>query len=562
MADIKITDLVAYTSPASTDVLPIVDVGADITKKVSIEDLFAGSDADINGLTVGRGAGNVVSNVVVGSLAFVSNTSGANNIAIGREALETNSTGSSNIAIGRDTGRLVTSDNNTLVGYRAGFNLASGSKNICIGYGSGAQVTTGSNNTIIGDIDGTAALADTVIIGAGTTERLRIDSSGNTGLGTTSPAKPLHVYQTASGAVARFETGGTDSTIQFRDTSTGGNFPQMGGAGNDLKFVTSASERVRVDSAGRVLIGLSSSSAEASLILEGSSAAGAGDAVLWINRGATPSTSTAGAELGKIKFGDIDQNVAVEIEGERDGGTWTSGVSHPGRLLFKTTADGAATPAERMRITSAGLFGIGTSGPVAKFDIRAANDPTVQENVLIIRATGTPSYAAAMGATSTGGAFIARGNASVQGEIQFATTDGSYASYLERMRIDASGRVGIGISSPDTNSKVDVDGRVQSSQDFVATTRGTNGGVADFILLTSSSGGSSIGARIRHDGSNDILSISNDPGTSTQHLLIRGNGVMNYALCPTYADDTAAGSGGLVAGDIYKTSTGELRIKL
>lgn len=30
----------------------------------------------------------------------------------------------------------------------------------------------------------------------------------------------------------------------------------------------------------------------------------------------------------------------------------------------------------------------------------------------------------------------------------------------------------------------------------------------------------------------------------------------------TYADDTAAGTGGLVSGDVYKTTTGELRIKL
>ena len=40
MADIKITDLAAYTDPVSTDVLPIVDVGSDITKKVSIADLL------------------------------------------------------------------------------------------------------------------------------------------------------------------------------------------------------------------------------------------------------------------------------------------------------------------------------------------------------------------------------------------------------------------------------------------------------------------------------------------------------------------------------------------
>ena len=40
MANIKITDLTAYGDPDSTDVLPIVDVGADVTKKVSVGDLL------------------------------------------------------------------------------------------------------------------------------------------------------------------------------------------------------------------------------------------------------------------------------------------------------------------------------------------------------------------------------------------------------------------------------------------------------------------------------------------------------------------------------------------
>jgi hypothetical protein len=37
----------------------------------------------------------------------------------------------------------------------------------------------------------------------------------------------------------------------------------------------------------------------------------------------------------------------------------------PGRLVFSTTADGAASPTERLRITSAGLVGIGSSTPQA-----------------------------------------------------------------------------------------------------------------------------------------------------------------------------------------------------
>lgn len=39
-------------------------------------------------------------------------------------------------------------------------------------------------------------------------------------------------------------------------------------------------------------------------------------------------------------------------------------------------------------------------------------------------------------------------------------------------------------------------------------------------------------------------------------------GALNASKLPTYASDAAAGTGGLVAGDVYKTSTGELRIKL
>ncbi len=37
---------------------------------------------------------------------------------------------------------------------------------------------------------------------------------------------------------------------------------------------------------------------------------------------------------------------------------------------------------------------------------------------------------------------------------------------------------------------------------------------------------------------------------------------INFTGLPTHADDAAAGTGGLSEGDVYKTATGELRIKL
>jgi hypothetical protein len=58
--------------------------------------------------------------------------------------------------------------------------------------------------------------------------------------------------------------------------------------------------------------------------------------------------------------------------------------------------------------------------------------------------------------------------------------------------------------------------------------------------------------------------ISADGGTTfpVRCAIVKPGGIINLPLTPTYANDSAAGSGGLVAGDVYKTSSGELRIKL
>jgi len=45
-------------------------------------------------------------------------------------------------------------------------------------------------------------------------------------------------------------------------------------------------------------------------------------------------------------------------------------------------------------------------------------------------------------------------------------------------------------------------------------------------------------------------------------MLITGDGIMRILGVPTHTDEAAAVTGGLTSGDIYKTATGELRIKL
>ena len=62
--------------------------------------------------------------------------------------------------------------------YQALSSNTTGNYNIGIGFNAGWDITTGSNNTIIGNLAGSSTLSDTVLIGAGSTERIKVDAAG------------------------------------------------------------------------------------------------------------------------------------------------------------------------------------------------------------------------------------------------------------------------------------------------------------------------------------------------------------------------------------------------
>ena len=151
-----------------------------------------------NSVAVGYGTlndSNGGDNTAVGTVALTLNTTGSGNTGLGRSALYFNTIGNYNVATGRSalvgntegsnntaTGYQAlnsntTGSNNTASGHRALYE-STGSKNIGIGYGAGDDITTGSNNTIIGDLPGTAALSNTILIGTGNTERIKVNSTG------------------------------------------------------------------------------------------------------------------------------------------------------------------------------------------------------------------------------------------------------------------------------------------------------------------------------------------------------------------------------------------------
>ena len=83
-----------------------------VTDKIGIGTLtpiadlhVSGSNATsiIDGLRIGRGAGDVVKNTIVGSSSLVSNTTGTNNSAFGFKSLQSNTSGVGNSSFGVNT---------------------------------------------------------------------------------------------------------------------------------------------------------------------------------------------------------------------------------------------------------------------------------------------------------------------------------------------------------------------------------------------------------------------------------------------------------------------------
>ena len=112
-----------------------------------------GTSALVDGLTVGRGSGEVSTNTAVGYQAAYSNTTGATNVLLGMYAGYYNQTGSQNTAVGY--GSLSSSGNgsstaNTAVGFQTLQSNTTGGSNVAVGQNALQANTTASNNTAVG----------------------------------------------------------------------------------------------------------------------------------------------------------------------------------------------------------------------------------------------------------------------------------------------------------------------------------------------------------------------------------------------------------------------------
>lgn len=227
----------------------------------------------------------------------------------------------------------------------------------------------------------------------------------------------------------------------------------------------------------------------------------------------------SGDELGIISFNGDDgvdlRTPGATIRAQVDG---TPGANDmPGRLVFSTTADGASSPTERMRITSTGNVGIGIT-PVSTERLHIHSAAGAGRSTIRTSFTDATEYGewnVYEGSTFKGGlslfgssystptwrnAMVITAATNDLGSIIFRTRTSN--AYAERMVISNSGYIGVGTSSPEFNVHVvgdvdpiafSIDGYGAGSPAFI--TRKALGTVAAPLAITTNTTLFTLGTR-------------------------------------------------------------------
>jgi hypothetical protein len=201
--------------------------------------------------------------------------------------------------------------------------------------------------------------ADTIAFAEGGAEVMRIDSSGNVGIGTVSPSVKLEVSGrvlgdslVAGNAVYIWSQNrmslGASYGIESQQNSP--LFMLTQGVAQPIVFGTNGTERMRITSAGDVGIGTSSPSEKLS-VTGNVTATGTNTSATYFHRSIAPATES-NIETSLITTGNGANQRAGLFATNDYTNTLATG------LIFKTNATtGGAT--ERMRIDSSGNVGIG-----------------------------------------------------------------------------------------------------------------------------------------------------------------------------------------------------------
>jgi hypothetical protein len=349
---------------------------------------------------------------------------------------------------------------------------------------------TGNNSTsaathFLGTIDGVDLVFRTA-----NTERMRVLSGGNIGIGITTPSAYLDISGTSGGTNSLLLRSGNTSgafssnqiafgfnnTSNFRHAiktrhnsgSATGNAIDfyVWGFGTDAVGTIGTQQVMTLDGNGNVGIGTTAPNSR--LTVANTTTSGgffklqntnnAANDVWWMGftHGTTSTDANDRARIG----------VNILAGGQ-------------GRLFF--TTGGANSQAERMRIDESGNVGIATNAPNSRFHIaltngtfRAFDNPVVANTVLLGQFAGTSGNGAQLRFSGVGLGFMDIGQ-NANGDFVVEGSD------IARFVVQNSGNVGIGIDNP--TEKFEVNGKSKTTNFQL-----TNGAGNGFILQSDAIG--------------------------------------------------------------------------
>ncbi len=168
--------------------------------------------------------------------------------------------------------------------------------------------------------------------------------------------------------------------------------------------------------------------------------------------------------MGQVLFVGSDgtdfANVGAFVRASVDG---TPGANDmPGRLTFATTADGANSATERMRITSAGFVGINTNAPQRELHVSNSSSgaTSTSNSVAVIESNDNTEFSLLGGSSSVLAINFGHSGDNNDGYIAYNTTSGSEAmSFFVNGGTDSlylsSGDIVVNNGSADTNFRVE-----------------------------------------------------------------------------------------------------------
>jgi len=276
--------------------------------------------------------------------------------------------------------------------------------------------------------------------GGAYTERMRIHTDGNVGIGTTSPGAKLDVsgnirtstYYNFNGNPAN----PSDATASVYDQSGVG--VTLSGLNVTFRAGVTPAEVMRIASDGNVGIGTTSpddrldvTDGNSQMVFGGASS---DRAYLQLKHNAVPADGEELTILDFAGYNDASETTRYVIlkakaEDVTDG-------TEDGSLTFETMTGGTATQTLTMRSSN---VGIGTANPAQKLDV--VGKMKISDDIILAQTNGRIDY----------------DNGVSTGALRFWSTNGG----AERMRISSAGNLGIGNTNP--SQKLDVDGNINST---------------------------------------------------------------------------------------------------